>query len=142
MQRILWIVITYNHLIFFGETMRKPLGIHCGAIIITSLLPFLSGCIHVPIKPSNGVSYIKAVEIAHREASRLGYNMESMELNSVSLHSVPWNKWFPKKSTSEYVMERKSKLEGKKYWAVSFGRRRNPGQHIKGGSVSLLSQYN
>ena len=114
------------------------MGTYCKVVIIASLLPFLSCCIHVPSKPRDGVSYTKAVEIAHREASRLGYNMEIMELNSVSRHSVPWNSWFPKKSTSEYAMERKSKLEGKKYWAVSFGRRRNPGQHIKGGSVCIF----
>ncbi|MCX6357367.1 MAG: hypothetical protein NT045_05765 [Candidatus Aureabacteria bacterium] len=112
-------------------------GIIKSSVPLVIMVSYLSGCMHVP-EQGRGISYVNAVAIARGEFARLGYDMESMELKSVSKHYVPWNSWLPRKSKSQYIQDRQQKLEGKKYWAVSFGKMAKPGHNIKGGSTCVF----
>jgi len=66
-------------------------------------------------KISNG----KALSIAQKEAKKLGYQTESMDVEA-TLYKTHWNRILPKDSTDEYYLERQDKLKGRIYWAVYF----------------------
>ena len=68
----------------------------------------------------------QAIELAGKEATRLGYDVTNMQI-TVSRHSEPWNEYFPKESRSMYCKERKKYLEEKEYWAVYYGSRKKGG---------------
>jgi hypothetical protein len=79
----------------------------------------------------------QAMEIANKEAMRLGYDTKLMDVE-IALGNVPWNKFFPKESASEYVRERQNKLKGKEYWAVWYHPSQGIGDLVKGGDVCIF----
>ena len=106
-------------------------------IIFLTMFGCLFACIPMA-KQRGNISYEQAIEIAGKEALRLGYDIKSMELQEISKHYDPWNNYLPRKSNSEYVLLRRDKLKGKEYWAVYYGRRRKPGRRGKGGGICVF----
>ena len=80
----------------------------------------------------------EAIEIATKEVIRLGKDIESMELKKISKHSQPWNRYFPKESKSQGIIAKKNILKDREYWAVSYYKKRKPGQSIKGGGICVF----
>ncbi len=84
------------------------------------------------------VSKMQAVNIAREEATRLGRDVKTLNMNSALL-SVPWNECLPKGSTSDYTKMRQKILTGKQYWMISFSRiTPKDGGVIKGGRLCFF----
>ena len=68
------------------------------------------------------VKKIKAIEIADKEAIKLGYKIDTMDME-ISLCNVPWNRYLSKARDDEYAVSRKNKLKNRKYWAIYYAPR-------------------
>jgi len=103
-------------IINFGDKMKLKTF-----IVITSLVIIISFSINL-LKlggESMEIKKEKAVEIANKEAIKLGCEIKSMDMQ-VDKYNVPWNLCLPKHSESRYVIEKQSKLANKEYWAVYY----------------------
>lgn len=75
----------------------------------------------------------EAIKIANNEIEKLGYDVKNMEME-ISKYNTPWNKYLPKNSDSEYIIERKNKLINKEYWAIYY----KPKGLILGGDICVF----
>lgn len=80
----------------------------------------------------------EAIQIATKEVITLGKDINSMELKTISKHSQPWNRYFSKETKSQGIIVKKDMLKDREYWAVSYYKKRQPGQNIKGGGVCVF----
>lgn len=60
----------------------------------------------------------KAIEIANKEAKKIGYDIESMNVKTAH-YKTPSNEYLPD-SEEKYYVDRRSKLENKEYWAIYY----------------------
>ena len=79
----------------------------------------------------------KAIEIANKEAKKLGYDIESMNIK-ITKHNTPWNEYLPKESETEYDVERKKQLTNKEYWAVYYYPKQEKNYPILGGDICIF----
>lgn len=75
----------------------------------------------------------EVIEIANKEAIRLGYDINMMEIK-VTKHTTPWNTYLKKDNNSEYALVRKEKLINKEYWAVYYA----PKNMQLGGDICIF----
>lgn len=73
-----------------------------------------------------------AIEIANKEAKKLGYNIESMTVRA-SHYKSPLNEYISD-SKEEYYVERRGKLKNKEYWAIYYS---DP-KFNKGGDICIF----
>ena len=80
------------------------------------------------------ISNESAIAIAMHEATRLGYEVEFMNIE-VTLYRTHWNRYLPQDSTSEYDLERQNSLKGRIYWAIYYSPTTSG---AKGGDVCVF----
>jgi len=80
------------------------------------------------------ISNESAIAIAKHEATRLGYEVEFMNIEA-TLYRTHWNRYLPQDSTSEYDLERQNSLKGRIYWAICYS---PTASEAKGGDVCIF----
>ena len=83
----------------------------------------------------------KAIGIANKEAKKLGYDVESMNIK-ITKYNTPWNEYLSKESKTEYDIERKKRLTNKEYWAVYYYPKPQKDQVMKGGDICIFVDAN
>lgn len=78
------------------------------------------------------ITEAKAIELANKEAKRLGYNTESMQVKATH-YNTPMNEYLSG-SDEEYSVVRRNKLKNKEYWSLYYY---NP-KFKKGGDFCIF----
>ena len=74
----------------------------------------------------------KAIEIANKEAKKLGYSIEDMKVKATH-YNTPLNEYLSD-SEEDYYVERRNKLKNKGYWTIYYY---NP-KFKKGGDLCIF----
>jgi hypothetical protein len=125
------------------DGLRKKMRVNLTMLIDRRFITLLSVCIvlstlllssALEAREGMPVTREEAINIAKKEAVKLGYDVESMDLE-IDENNTAWNKYV---KYLELDPDMKSQLKSTTFWAVYYGPRYDPNNPVLGGDVWVL----